>query len=273
MEITSTPYQQKTLDVTLGISRRESGTTKFAHAGLKNDSAQTVAAQTVAGTKRYDAFGLLTSSTGSWSGQFSYGGPFGYQEDSESGLKLLGHRYYDASTGRFLTRDPIGDGNNWYAYCQNNPITSSDETGLLPILIIFVAKVAIGYGGRLAAAYLARNAARVIAKQLLALTVRNFRANLIRFTGFGGLGYQAHHMVPQAVWARLRELGVNINFNHPSWGQWWRNGSHQQWQRYIQQRWEQFLSAYTRERPPTEAELKAFGQRLAREVGNASGAG
>jgi uncharacterized protein RhaS with RHS repeats len=29
---------------------------------------------------------------------------------------LLGHRYYDPSTGRFLTRDPIKDGRNWYSY-------------------------------------------------------------------------------------------------------------------------------------------------------------
>ncbi|MCU0316911.1 MAG: hypothetical protein MUC92_09990 [Fimbriimonadaceae bacterium] len=40
---------------------------------------------------------------------------FGYQEDA-TGLKLLGHRYYDSSTGRFRTRDPIKDGRNWFSY-------------------------------------------------------------------------------------------------------------------------------------------------------------
>jgi hypothetical protein len=44
---------------------------------------------------------------------------------------LLGHRYYDASTGRFLTRDPIKDGRNWYVYCENKPTCWVDPTGLV----------------------------------------------------------------------------------------------------------------------------------------------
>jgi len=54
----------------------------------------------------------------------------GYQEDADFGLKLLGHRYYDPSTGRFLTRDPIKDGRNWYGYCDNNPNNWIDPSGL-----------------------------------------------------------------------------------------------------------------------------------------------
>ncbi|MFO0044605.1 MAG: RHS repeat-associated core domain-containing protein, partial [Armatimonadota bacterium] len=65
---------------------------------------QTDSAKAVSATKRYDAFGNAVSSTGTWQGAFGYAGDFGYQEDA-SGLKLLGHRYYDSSTGRFLTRD------------------------------------------------------------------------------------------------------------------------------------------------------------------------
>jgi RHS repeat-associated protein len=62
---------------------------------------------------------------------FGFAGNWGYQEDADSGLKLLGHRYYDSSTGRFLTRDPINDGRNWYANCDNNPLKAVDPTGLL----------------------------------------------------------------------------------------------------------------------------------------------
>jgi len=54
----------------------------------------------------------------------------GYQEDVDSGLKLLGHRYYDASTGRFLTRDIARDGRNWYIYCGSNPLYRTDPNGL-----------------------------------------------------------------------------------------------------------------------------------------------
>jgi uncharacterized protein RhaS with RHS repeats len=45
-------------------------------------------------------------------------------------LQLLGHRYYDSSTGTFITRDPIKDGRNWYSYCENNPVTLVDAEGL-----------------------------------------------------------------------------------------------------------------------------------------------
>jgi len=61
-----------------------------------------------------------------------------YQTDGDTGLLLLGHRYYDASVGRFLTADPAKAGGNWYAYCDNNPLKGTDPEGLcvgvLPLL-------------------------------------------------------------------------------------------------------------------------------------------
>ena len=65
-------------------------------------------------------------------------GNFGYQQDADSGLKLLGHRYYDPSTGRFLTRDPIKDGRNWYAYGggTGSPTTLYDSLGLAAITLV-----------------------------------------------------------------------------------------------------------------------------------------
>ncbi len=60
---------------------------------------------------------------------FGFVGAQGYQEDPNSGLKLLGHRYYDPSTGRFLTRDRAQDGRNWYDCCGSNPLVLADPTG------------------------------------------------------------------------------------------------------------------------------------------------
>ncbi len=102
------------------------------HGGLKSFDTQTNSAQAVVGQRLTDAFGNQISSSGVWKGRFAYGGPYGYQEDPDTGLRLLGHRYYDSSTGRFLTRDPIKDGQNWYAYCDNNPVTYVDANGLVP---------------------------------------------------------------------------------------------------------------------------------------------
>ena len=114
---------------TPGISERRAGVTTFSHGGLKDGSAQTDNSQNITATKQYDAYGQVLTGTGIWKGPFGYGGQAGYQTD-ESGLQLLGHRYYDPSTGRFLTRDPIKDGRNWYGYCDNNPVSRIDASGL-----------------------------------------------------------------------------------------------------------------------------------------------
>ena len=50
--------------------------------------------------------------------------------DAETGLYYLRNRYYDPQTGRFITEDTIRDGNNWYVYCNGNPVMFFDPTGL-----------------------------------------------------------------------------------------------------------------------------------------------
>jgi len=126
-------------EYTPGVSEVRSGTTTYSHSGLKNMGAQTDAGANpaVQATRTYDAFGGVQASTGSWQGPFSTAGAFGYQSpqtgNEQGGLHLLGHRYYDASSGRFLTRDPIGDGSNWYAYCENDPNGSADPSGPVKI--------------------------------------------------------------------------------------------------------------------------------------------
>jgi RHS repeat-associated protein len=115
---------------TPGISERRSGTSRFMHSGLKNAESRTVSSTAIESVRTYDAFGNVLSTAGSsWSGAFGYAGGFGYQEDP-SGLKLLGHRYYDSETGRFISRDFIEAGRNRYAYCDNNPLKRVDPNGL-----------------------------------------------------------------------------------------------------------------------------------------------
>ncbi|MCH8274520.1 MAG: hypothetical protein IH851_07005 [Armatimonadetes bacterium] len=115
---------------TPGLSERRGGASTFYHGDIKNGVTQTSSTQTVSASKSYDAFGNLVSQSGTWTGPFSYGGQFGYQSDPDSGYMHLGHRYYDPSTGRFLTRDGARDGRNWYTYAGNNPITRADPAGL-----------------------------------------------------------------------------------------------------------------------------------------------
>jgi RHS repeat-associated protein len=118
---------------TPGISEKRSGTSKFYHGdAIGSTGAITTSSQASADTLTYDAFGNSTH-TGSSAVPFGYGGGQAYQSDADSGLKLLGNRYYDSDSGRFLSADPSGDGDNWYAYAGNNPLRHSDPTGLVTI--------------------------------------------------------------------------------------------------------------------------------------------
>ncbi len=80
---------------------------------------------------RFDGFGLPVSRSGSTPTPFGFVGGSQYQTDGDTGLLLLGHRYYDASVGRFLTVDPAKAGGNWYAYCDNNPLKQTDPSGYM----------------------------------------------------------------------------------------------------------------------------------------------
>lgn len=79
-------------------------------------------------TMDYDAFG------NQWQGDVP--DPFGYcgeYLDGESGLIYLRNRYYDSTTGRFITEDPAKDGLNWYNYCNENPVMMIDPNGLATV--------------------------------------------------------------------------------------------------------------------------------------------
>ena len=79
-------------------------------------------------TMDYDAFG------NQWQGDVP--DPFGYcgeYLDGESGLIYLRNRYYDSTTGRFITEDPAKDGLNWYNYCNENPVMMIDPNGLASV--------------------------------------------------------------------------------------------------------------------------------------------
>ena len=80
----------------------------------------------------WDAFGNAVSRLGTNPTAYAWNEESGYQSDNDSGLKLLRHRYYDSWTGRFLSQDPAGDGDNWYGYCGNDPMDEVDPAGLMP---------------------------------------------------------------------------------------------------------------------------------------------
>ena len=122
-----------------GISEKTGSTTSFVHSDHLGSMKALSSSGTVTDTASYDAFGNVVSRTGTNATQKGFDSGFGYQEDGESGHKLLGYRYYESETGRFLSRDPALDGRNWYSTCKNNPGKYFDSTGEMAVAATAVA--------------------------------------------------------------------------------------------------------------------------------------
>ena len=80
-------------------------------------------------TYTFDSYGLLTASTGSVTNPFRFAGQY---TDFESGLYYLRARYYDPTTGQFLSIDPAMSATRQpYGYVSGNPLNDADPTGMV----------------------------------------------------------------------------------------------------------------------------------------------
>jgi RHS repeat-associated protein len=78
----------------------------------------------------YDEWGQVTSDTSPGFQPFGFAGGL---YDRDTGLVRFGARDYDASTGRWTSKDPLsfgGGDSNLYAYAANDPVNVTDPTGL-----------------------------------------------------------------------------------------------------------------------------------------------
>ena len=111
----------------------------------KNIFGDIVAIYNESGTKlisyRYGAYGTCTPQLHVYS-DAAYNNPFryrGYYYDADLNLYYLNSRYYDSFTGRFISADSVvagvgGNikGYNLFAYCFNNPVNMTDNSGTWP---------------------------------------------------------------------------------------------------------------------------------------------
>lgn len=100
----------------------------YHHDQLGSTRLLTTSKGTVAATYTYDAYGNPTVKTGGVTTPFGYAGQY---TDAESGLQYLRARYYDPSTGQFLSRDPlVALTQSAYGYGGGDPLDTVDQSGL-----------------------------------------------------------------------------------------------------------------------------------------------
>lgn len=96
--------------------------------------------------------------------------------DAKTGIYYLNARYYDPENANFLSQDSYrgetGDPEslNYYAYCYGNPITYTDPSGHIPILVVVAVKV----GARIILKQVAKKAAKKYVKKAVKKTVKKY---------------------------------------------------------------------------------------------------
>ena len=79
--------------------------------------------------RSYDVWGSVRSGIATGGPRGRYCANLGHVQDDESGLVYMRARYYEPSSGRFVSQDSARDGHNWYSYCGSDPLNFNDRTG------------------------------------------------------------------------------------------------------------------------------------------------
>jgi RHS repeat-associated protein len=120
--------QTRTIDETLA-ELRGSTTDYYEADGVGSTTSLSGSSGTLGNTYTYDSLGNLTASTGTVRNYFEY---TGREFDPETGIYNYRERYFDPSSGRFLSEDPLRfkTSTNFYPYAANNPLRFNDPMGL-----------------------------------------------------------------------------------------------------------------------------------------------
>ncbi len=126
----------------LSVTKHQAqGTTRFypIYDGNGNIEAYIDSSGAPAAIYQYDAFGNVLSCGGKGAAveQTNFSHQFSTKsQDAETGLLYYGYRYYNAVTGRWVNRDPIGQngGINLYGFINNEGANNVEYLGWLPLV-------------------------------------------------------------------------------------------------------------------------------------------
>lgn len=101
-----------------------------------NVSAVINSSDTIVAAYGYDVFGNTVSETGTLEQPYRFSTKRHYDG---FGMVYYGYRFYQPSTGRWLTRDPIGEegGLNLYGFVGNNALNNRDSFGQIAGVLIY----------------------------------------------------------------------------------------------------------------------------------------
>jgi hypothetical protein len=177
-------------------------------------------------------------------------------------LPISGGRLYLPDT---ITAQSLPDEHRAILLLENSYAKEAD--GFTTAAQGFVVVVAMGPGPKVVRAPVpgpgvnpALPAARVVATKYKPYTERNFRENLIRFTGHEPKGAHAHHVLPIKHADKFAAKGINIH--DPRYGTWWQGSEHLSAAKAYNDQWEMFFS---RPKPPSMDEILEFARKLAKD--------
>ncbi len=106
----------------------------YLYDGLGSVVAEVDSGGNVTATRSYDVYGSVRGGSGSSHMEHEFCGSLGHTTEPGTGnLIYMRARWMDPVTGRFVSEDPGGNGNNWYSYCGDNPTNLADATGRVAI--------------------------------------------------------------------------------------------------------------------------------------------
>jgi RHS repeat-associated protein len=79
--------------------------------------------------RTFDAWGVIRRGVQTGDPKGRYCANLGHKQDDESGLVYMRARYYEPSSGRFVSEDPSASGANWFVYGKSDPVNAIDRDG------------------------------------------------------------------------------------------------------------------------------------------------